>query len=322
MTAAAPEFDVVTIGECMVLFCADDPGALVDASRFTKRIAGAETNVAIGLARLGARVAWVSRVGADSFGAHVLATLRGHGVNCDHVRVDPERGTGFMLKGRAEHGEDPAIEYHRRGSAASRLSPGDFDEGLLRSARHLHVTGVSVALSDTCADLVERAMRFMRDNGRSVSFDPNLRPRLWPSAQQMIERINHFAALATWVLPGLVEGRLLTGRTTPEEVAAYYLDRGASAVVLKCGADGATFHTATESAAIPGIAVKHVVDTVGAGDGFAAGVIGARLEGRSWHEAVTRGNAIGACVIQSAGDVEGLPDREGLRRLQGFEIGR
>ena len=319
MTAPTPEFDVVTIGECMVLFSADEPGSLVDASRFTKRIAGAETNVAIGLARLGGRVAWVSRVGADSFGAHVLATLLRHGVNCDHVRVDPERGTGFMLKERAEHGADPTIEYHRRGSAASRLSFDDFDEGLLRSARHLHVTGVSVALSTTCADLVERAMRFMRDNGRSVSFDPNLRPRLWQSPQHMIERINLFAALATWVLPGLAEGRLLTGRSTPEEVAAYYLDRGASVVVLKCGAEGATFHTATESAAVPGIVVEHVVDTVGAGDGFAAGVISARLEGLSWHEAVARGNVIGACAIQSAGDVEGLPDREVLRRLQGVD---
>lgn len=301
--------DVITLGESMALFVADQPGALADAERFSKHLAGAETNVAIGLSRLGLRVRWVSRLGADSFGDFVRRTVANENVDCTRVTIDAQRPTGFMLKSRALDGRDPTVEYFRKGSAASALSLADFDAETFLAARHLHVTGITAALSASAAELVAHAMRFMRDAGRTVSFDPNLRPRLWPGRDVMVEHINRLAALAHWVLPGLAEGRTLTGRDAPADIAAFYLDRGAEAVVIKLGADGACYRTASEQGTVPGFPVAQVVDTVGAGDGFAAGVISARLEGLDWPSALARGNWVGAQVVQMPGDMDGLPRR-------------
>lgn len=304
--------DVITLGETMVAFAAHEAGPLAQAQTFTKIAAGAETNVGVGLARLGLKVAWVSRLGRDSFGDYIRAAVGGEGVDCSAVVEDPQRPTGFMLKSRALQGADPTVEYYRRGSAASALSLADFDERRFAAARHLHATGITPALSASAAELAEHAMRFMRAHGRTVSFDPNLRPRLWPSREAMAAHLNRLAGLADWVLPGLAEGRLLTGLDRPEDIAAFYLDRGARAVVVKLGADGAYWRTADTDGRVPGVKVDQVVDTVGAGDGFAVGVISARLEGLDWPGAVARGNWIGAQAVRVVGDMEGLPRRADL----------
>lgn len=304
--------DVVTLGETMAAFAAHEPGPLAAASTFTKIVAGAETNVAVGLARLGLKVAWVSRLGADSFGAFVREAVEREGVDCSAVVIDPQRPTGFMLKSRAPAGADPVVEYFRRGSAASALSLADFDAPRFLAARHLHVTGITPALSAGAAALVEHAMREMRAAGRSVSFDPNLRPRLWPGPAVMADHLNRLAGLADWVLPGLAEGRTLTGREQPEDIAAFYLEHGAQAVVVKLGADGAYWRTAHDTGRVPGVPVADVVDTVGAGDAFAAGLISARLEGLDWLRAVARANWVGAQAIRVVGDMDALPRRAQL----------
>lgn len=312
MSSPAPCLDVITVGESMVLFAAEAPGPLEEAEQFRRHLAGAETNVAIGLARLGLRTAWVSRLGTDVFGDFVLDRVQREGVDCSRVRRDALRATGFMLKSREMHGRDPRTAYFRRGSAASALSLQDFDEDFFASARHLHVSGITPALSPAASHLVAYAMDFMRRRGRSVSFDPNLRPSLWQSREHMVEEINRFAALADWVLPGLEEARTLTGLHQPADIAAFYLHQGSQAVVIKQGADGASFHTAARDGHVPGVPVPRVVDTVGAGDGFAAGVLSARLQGLDWPQALARGNWIGARVLQVPGDMDGLPHRHEL----------
>ena len=304
--------DVVTFGEAMLLLVADQPGPLEAATAFHKRSAGAETNVAIGLARLGLAVGWASRLGADSMERYLLATLRAEGIDCSHVVCDPGQRTGFMFKGKVADGGDPPIEYHRTGSAASRVGPADVDEPWLRSARHLHATGVFPALSDSCMAAAQRAIAVMREAGRSVSFDPNLRPQLWPSVEAMRAGVNRLAAQADWVLPGLDEGRLLTGASTPEGIALHYRNAGAKLVVVKLGADGAYFDCDAGCGRVAGFPVAEVVDTVGAGDGFAVGVISALLEGLSVPDAVKRGAWIGARAVQVLGDTEGLPTRAEL----------
>lgn len=309
-------FDAITFGEAMALFVAEEPGDLSECSRFSRRLAGAETNVAIGLARLGMRVAWVSRLGADCFGRYIRRTIEQEGVDCSHVAVDPSRPSGLMLKAKAERGVDPAIEYFRKGSAASQLSLKDFDAAQFLAARHLHATGIAAALSDSAMALATHAMDFMRRAGKSVSFDPNLRPTLWPSERAMIDGINRLAAKASWVLPGISEGRLLTGRREPREIAAFYLAGGVDLVVIKLGPDGAYFRTSGEEGTVAALPVVHVVDTVGAGDGFAVGVVSALLEGRPIAEAVVRGNQIGALAVQVVGDMEGLPTRAQLEAAQ------
>jgi 2-dehydro-3-deoxygluconokinase len=143
-----------------------------------------------------------------------------------------------------------------------------------------------------------------------------LRPSLWQSPELMRHWVNHLAVQADWVLPGIDEGRLLTGESTPEGIARFYLERGAQLVIVKLGADGAYFegrHGGTGvRGSVPACPVAQVVDTVGAGDGFAVGVISALLEGRSVPEAARRGAWIGARAVQVPGDTEGLPTRAEL----------
>jgi 2-dehydro-3-deoxygluconokinase len=314
--------DVITFGEAMVLFVADQPGPLDRATSFSKRTAGAETNVAIGLARLGFKVGWASRLGDDSFGRYLLDAMRGEGIDCSQVLHMAGQRTGLMLKGRVDDGSDPPIEYHRKGSAASLMGVDDVHAAWLRSARHLHATGVFAAVSASTLLAARASIDAMRDRGGTVSFDPNLRPSLWASAQVMREQINALAARADWVLPGLEEGRLLTGEHTPEAIALHYRGAGARLVVVKLGAQGAYFDGPRGSGHVPGVAVDAVVDTVGAGDGFAVGLISALLEGLDVMRAVERGAWIGARAVQVSGDTEGLPTREQLRCHEAGDPGR
>ncbi len=160
-----------------------------------------------------------------------------------------------------------------------------------------------------------------RRHGASISFDPNLRPSLWSSQDEMRQTLNAMAAKADWVLPGLAEGQLLTGRVSPQDIAGFYLERGAKAVIIKLGPKGSYYRGVLDgheaSFSMPGVEVGEVVDTVGAGDGFAVGVVSALLDGRSAREAVRRGNLIGAEAVQVQGDMEGLPSRQRLAELEG-----
>lgn len=315
--------DVVTYGEAMAMFVAAEPGPLDSATHFTRRIAGADLNVAIGLARLGFRVGWMSRVGADSFGRYVLDMLAREQVDASCVTVDARYPTGFQLKSRATDGADPSVEYFRKGSAASRLSLDDYVPDYVLGARHLHLTGVAPALSDSSRELAFHLARTTRAAGKTVSFDPNLRPTLWPSPEAMARTLNALAEHADWVLPGLAEGRQLTGLDTPADIARFYLERGARGVIVKLGAAGAYFRVADgREGEIAAERVEHVVDTVGAGDGFAVGVVSALLEGRAIDEAVARGNRIGALAIQVIGDSEGLPTRAALDRIENLSNAR
>lgn len=317
MMTTQTSLDVVTLGEAMAMFVATQAGDLAEVNTFSKRIAGAELNVAIGLARLGLKVGWVSRVGNDSFGRFTLQQLKKEGINADHVVIDEHYPTGFQLKSKSIDGTDPNVEYFRKGSAASQLSAADFNRDYFAAARHLHLSGVAAALSTDSLALCHLVAREARTMGKTLSFDPNLRPALWSSQQVMIEQINQLACAADWVLPGLREGQILTGQTTTEGIANFYLKRGVRAVIIKTGADGAWFKTATgEQGLAPAIKVPRVVDTVGAGDGFAVGTLSALLEGKTLRQAVQRGNSIGSLAIQAIGDSEGLPTRAALAEYE------
>jgi len=167
-------------------------------------------------------------------------------------------------------------------------------------------------VSASSYDFAGRVLDEMRRAGRTISFDPNLRPSLWPSREVMVEKLNALAVKANWVLPGLAEGRILTGQGRPADIAAFYLDRGVDVVVIKLGPEGAYWRNAATEAVVPAIPVAKVVDTVGAGDGFAAGFISALLEGEPVDAAVARGNRVGAFAIQVIGDMDGLPTRDQL----------
>ena len=317
-------FDVATIGEALVLFAAQQRGPLSQVREFSKHTAGAETNVAIGLARMGMRVMWISRLGQDAGGMWISRlgqdaggtflreAFEAEGIDCTHAPLIVGQRTGFMFKTRTDDGSDPQIEYHRHGSAASQLTPDAIEASVLLQARHLHVSGVFAALNDATYAVVENAMPLRRKARKAVSFDTKLRPSLWPNTEKMRQAIQELALQADWVLPGLAEGRLLTGYEHASEIAQFYLAAGVRHVVVKCGSAGAYFASAELSSQaamgwVPAVPVKTVVDTVGAGDAFAAGLISALLTGRNLQQAVERGNWMGAQAVQSRGDSDGLP---------------
>ncbi len=305
--------DVVTLGEAMLMLVADEPGPLEAVQGFHKRTAGAETNVAIGLARLGLRVGWGSRLGTDSMGRYLRAEIGREGVDCAQVAWADDAPTGFQFKGRVTDGSDPPVEYHRKGSAASRMTVQQLDERWLLGARHLHVTGVFPAISASCLAVTQRAIGVMRGAGRSVSFDPNLRPSLWASQALMRDTLNALAIQCEAVLPGVEEGFILTGSRDPAAIARFYRDQGVGRVIVKLGADGAYYDDRDAGCGhVDAFPVARVVDTVGAGDGFAVGVLSALLEGRGVVDAARRGAWIGARAVQVIGDTEGLPTRAQL----------
>src|SRR5690554_3876742 len=215
---AAPSPEILTFGEAMTMFVAKTSGELAEVECFQRRIAGADTNVAIGLARLGFRVGWLSRVGADSFGTFIRRTLEAEGLDCRHLHVDPNHPTGLLFKERAQGGTDPKVTYFRRNSAASQLSLADASGVNFDTLRHLHATGIPPALSESARELSRHMLKQARTAGASISFDPNLRPSLWSSEAEMRKTLNSLAEHSDWVLPGLAEGRLLTGRHDPEGI--------------------------------------------------------------------------------------------------------
>ena len=302
---------VLLIGEPMALLIADTTGPLEEVESFTRKLAGAEVNVAIGLTRLGHTATYVTRLGEDPFGIYTKATLEKEGISTDFITFDEEYKTGMMLKGKVLDG-DPHVAYYRKGSAASKMTPELMETLDLSSFDLVHMTGILPALSPECRKATKRLMERAKEAGITVSFDPNLRPSLWESKEVMVETLNDLAELADIVLPGIEEGLTLMGSDDPKEIADFYQGLGAKQVVVKVGSNGAYARDQKISTMIPGFKVETVVDTVGAGDGFATGVISGVIEGLSFNDSVLRGNAIGSIQVQHASDNEALPTRDEL----------
>ena len=302
---------ILLVGEPMGLFIAKSEGPLDSVGEYSFAVAGAEFNVAIGMCRLGHEVGYLTKLGTDPFGKHIVNLMEQNGISTELTRFSNERTTGFMLKSMVSQG-DPEIYYYRKNSAASTLSAEDLAQLDLSDYSVLHMTGILPALSDSTRAATRLLLRMAREKGVRFSFDPNLRPQLWPDQQTMVDFMNEVAAQSDVVLPGIAEAKILCGLDDPEAVADHYLKTGAKLVIVKVGSKGAYYASAQERGLVPGFTVKKVVDTVGAGDGFAAGVLSALMEGLPVAEAVRRGNAVGAIQVMSRGDNDGLPTREQL----------
>ena len=312
------EKGAILVGEPMGLFIAQEEGQLSDVSGYSMAVAGAEFNVAVGLARLNLPVTYLTRLGEDPFGQKIVRTLQRNGIGSEFVSFSKERSTGFMLKSKVSTG-DPKIFYFRKGSAASTLSKEDVDRMDFSGYGFVHLTGIFPALSESTKEASFYLIKKAREHGLTVSFDPNLRPQLWPDTETMVQTLNEFAALSDYVLPGEAEGELLCGDRDPRKIGQFYLERGAKAVVTKMGSRGAYLMTEQDQELVPGFSIEKVVDTVGAGDGFAAGILSALMEGKNLYEAVRRANAVGAIQVTSIGDNDGLPSRAQLAGFMGLE---
>ena len=302
---------VLLVGEPMGLFMAKSEGRLEDVTEYSLAVAGAEFNVAVGLARLQHKVTYLTKLGNDPFGRMIYNVLNKNGIMNDQVMFTDDRPTGFMLKSLTYHG-DPEIYYYRKGSAASSLSEQDILSLQFKEFTHLHLTGILPALSEHTLSATYMLLKRAKENGITITFDPNLRPQLWKSTGTMVRVLNDIAGQTDVVMPGYNEGKILTGKDEPADIATYYHEMGVKTVVIKLGEKGAYLSDGTVAEIIPGFTVPKVIDTVGAGDGFAVGVISALQEGRSMREAVIRGNAIGAIQVMGRGDNDGLPSRKEL----------
>ncbi len=306
---------LLTIGEAMGLFVADYKGKLSKVNNYTRYTAGAEMNVAIGTSRLGLETYYASAVGADPIGEYLIYTLKENNINTDYVFTSKEYLTGMMFKEKVEEG-DPFVVNYRKGSAASKISINTLKDIDFSIFTHLHLTGIFLALSKDTLEATKYCLEKGRENNALITFDPNLRPKLWNSTEEMVKETNKLAFKCDIVLPGISEGEILTGFNKPEEISDFYLNNGAKIVIVKLGEEGAFYkEKGEEGKYIKGFKVKEIVDTVGAGDGFAVGVISALSEGKSIDEAVIRGNAIGAIQLSSSSDNEALPNREELERF-------
>ncbi|RYL89341.1 sugar kinase [Sporolactobacillus sp. THM7-4] len=311
--------EVITIGEPMIMFVADEKGDLSKVRHFTRYIAGAEVNVAVGISRLNHSVSLISRVGEDPFGKYILSFLKKEGIESDTVSLSKSHPTGFQLKSKTEAG-DPEVVYFRKGSAASRMTQEEIKKIDLKGARILHLTGIFPALSCETFEAALQLIQKARENNLLITFDPNLRPTLWNDEAAMVSGINQLAGLCDVILPGFREGKRLTGKKTKEEIADFYLQKGAKAVIIKLGDTGSYCRRKqpdgiVSETLVPGFKVDRVVDTVGAGDGFAVGVITGLLEDLPDRELLIRANAIGAIQVGNVSDNEGLPVPDQLNRF-------
>ena len=243
---------ILLVGEPMALLTAETAGALSQTAGFSLSVAGAEYNVAVGLARLGHQPVYCTRLGRDPFGEKIAANMRENQIEMEHVEWDGERQTGMMLKGRAlQEGADPDIFYFRKNSAASFFSESAVEHWRLEEYDALHITGIFPALNEGTYGAVRRLAEKARQAGIPVFFDPNLRPSLWNSEEQMRQSLQNLVALADIVMPGIKEGRILTGKERPEEIAQVYHELGVRAVIIKLGSEGAFYSLAGETGIDP-----------------------------------------------------------------------
>ena len=302
---------VVTLGETMALVRTTEIGSLRHANSLAFGIGGAESNVAIGLARLGIRTSWLGRIGDDSLGERVAREIRGDGVDVRAI-VDPDAATGLMVKERPS-AASTAVHYYRAGSAGSRLRPEDLPDGWVEDAALLHITGITPLLSASARAVLHTAIDRARAAGTTVSFDINYRSAL--AAPEIAGPVlRDLAERADIVFGGAEEFDIVYPGLSAAAAAARLQDAGCATTVLKQGPDGASVFTTGSVVGAPGFAIDPV-DTVGAGDAFVAGYLSALLDGHDIDAVLRRANACGAMACLVPGDWEAAPTLRDLERF-------
>jgi len=302
--------DVLAFGETMALFHATAPGPLRHNAQLRLSCAGAESTVAIGLARLGHHATWVGRVGADELGALVRDTLRGSGVDV-YAIPDPTRPTGLLLRSLRTPSAT-RVAYYRAGSAGATLAADDVQPFLEGRPRVVHTTGITAALSPRARDTVVRTMDRAHRDGSLVSYDINFRARLTTlaeAAQILRELLSSIDILffgedelpVVFAALDIPDGNL----------EALFRNRYVHQLVLKRGRHGATAAEDGRQTTVPATETVSI-DSVGAGDSFVAGYLSGIVDGLDLGDRLSRGAELGAFSVAAAGDWEGLPTHDEL----------
>jgi 2-dehydro-3-deoxygluconokinase len=266
---------------------------------------GDTSNAAIAAARSGASTGYITAIGQDRPGDSFMALWQREGVDTATVLRRPDAPTGLYLVTHDASGHD--FTFYRSGSAASRYRPEDVPEAAIRAARILHVSGISQAISDSACDAVFHAMAIARSAGVTVSYDTNLRQRLWPVARAAAV-IHAAIAGADIALPSLDDARALTGLEAPEAIADFYRGLGCKLVLLKLGAAGVLVASQDGRVMVPGRPVR-AVDATGAGDTFAGAFLARIAQGADAVAAARYANAAAALSTTGYGAVAPIPRR-------------
>jgi 2-dehydro-3-deoxygluconokinase len=296
----AATFDLFTVGEPLICLTAN--GRLPASTSLGKSIGGAEANVAIGLARLGSRTGYAACVGDDPFGDEIVRTLRGEGVDVSGVRRSRRRATGLMIK-ELRSPQDVRVHYYRHGSAAGELA----GLGVPPRARYVHATGITLALGTGPAATVHELLAHGRATGASVSFDANIRLKLW-SSHEAVAAIRDVLPYVDDLLLSEAEALAISGAAQLDDALRRLAETQVARIVVRRGAQGAIGIADGERCEVAAVAAGPVVDSVGAGDAFTAGYLFERLAGASFEAAMTTGAWVAGHVVAHAGDYEGLPD--------------
>ena len=306
--------EILTIGETMAVMAPSGSGKLGGDLSFSLKIAGAESNTAIGVCRLGHTAAWISSVGDDELGRYVTEEVSKEGVDVSYVKTDTSHRTGLMIKEFI--GDKTNVYYYRENSAASHISPEDIPFCKLEDTKILHLTGITPTLSKSCRLAVLELMRWASERGVLISFDPNIRRKIWGEVDY-IPLLREMLSFSDIALLGLSEAKEIYGTDEISRIASSLLDEGVSYAVIKDGKNGAYAISSHEFIFVPPYPCTPV-DSVGAGDGFNAGFLSGILEGRSLAESARMGALVGAMATESVGDVNGYPTREELCARLGF----
>ena len=313
--AADGRVDVVALGESMVTFLPSSPGRLADVPSFDRAIGGAESNVACTLAAAGHSVRWVSRVGADGFGDHLVEAIGAYGVDTTAVRRDPARPTGIYFRTAGDRATDAhEVAYYRAGSAASAMAVGNTDLDAVRAGRVLHLSGITPMLSDDCLGLV-RELTAPRSGRPLVSFDINHRPRVWREADGSSVLLE-LARGADLVFVGEDEAQEVWELQGADAIRAAFPDP--EVLVVKQGERGATVFDKEGVTFVPAPHVD-VVAAVGAGDAFAAGFLSATLRGLPVRDRLRHGHLMAAATLTVPGDLAAPPARDHADRLAALD---
>ena len=309
--------DAVTMGESMIAFEAQDYGPLREVNLFKKWVGGAEDNFAIGLARLGFRCGWFSRLGDDEFGREVFRTINGEGIDVSRVIFDPDAPTGIFFVERRAHG-DFKCYFYRQFSAASRISPADIDPDYIKQAKIVYLTGITPVISESACQAMEKVFQVALENGQTIVFDPNLRLRICDITTARSILIPMMQK-SSYVLPGEEELKLLLDCQELPAAIEKARSLGISNLVVKVGAKGAVLACGDEKPTnIPGFTVRNPISSMGAGDCFGAGFVAGLLQEQPLAQCVRWGNALGAFCLMASGPYQALPS---FPELQAFLTG-
>lgn len=297
--------DIITIGDAMITFNPSSKGPMRFVSTFERKVGGAELNFAIGCARLGLDTGWISRLGNDEFGRVIQHFARGEGIDTSQVKLMDGYPTSVNFKEIMEDGSGRTF-YYRSNSPTFTMAPDDLDEAYFKKGRLLHITGVFPAVGGRNFDIILRAIELAKQNGMAVSFDPNIRLKLW-SREEAKAKLSQLLPQIDIILAGEEEAGLLTGKAELDDMIEAFRGFGISYIAIKRGDKGAVgFHGGRRIEAPP-VKPRKVADTVGAGDGFDAGFVYGFMNGWPLERTLHFANVIGSMAVSVSGDNEGLP---------------